>query len=31
MKDLEAAIQTGASKEVETLAHKYFGAVRAAE
>jgi CheY-like chemotaxis protein/HPt (histidine-containing phosphotransfer) domain-containing protein len=26
MKDLEAAIQTGASREVERLAHKYFGA-----
>ncbi len=26
MKDLESAIQTGASREVETLAHKYFGA-----
>src|SRR5258708_9632175 len=26
MKDLEAAIQTGTSREVETLAHKYVGA-----
>jgi CheY-like chemotaxis protein/HPt (histidine-containing phosphotransfer) domain-containing protein len=26
MKDLEAAIQTGTSREVERLAHKYFGA-----
>src|SRR5260221_2851532 len=26
MKDLEAAIQTGTSREIETLAHKYVGA-----